>query len=364
MPTYTITDPQSGRTMRVTGDSPPTEAELESLFGGAEKPAARTWGDTLTDALPLAGGIVGGVVGAAGGIPGVMAGSALGGGFGEAARQRLTQDEYDFGDIATTGLAEGATAGAFGLAGKGAARIIRGVKRANITPTDVMKGAASSLVSKEMPIIGAVRSGIERASESRMAREALGSGRLNRSRVEKLDDVLTQALDDVRAEQAPMRVGGSGSPLRAGKNPVVNAERTGDLISTQPDKWGTTSLHTADRLDDALRPSQGQLRTSNQASDFMMAKRAARLPDAAPGAQSTLADDAFTRYSRGNPQQQELLQELLRADRASVTPASSHLTKAGRSMMTDDDTLLLEKALRDMQANLARVPQSRTMRRQ
>jgi hypothetical protein len=32
MPTYRITDPQSGRTLRLTGDSPPTEKELNEIF--------------------------------------------------------------------------------------------------------------------------------------------------------------------------------------------------------------------------------------------------------------------------------------------------------------------------------------------
>lgn len=32
MPTYKVTDPSSGKTLRLTGDSPPTEAELEEIF--------------------------------------------------------------------------------------------------------------------------------------------------------------------------------------------------------------------------------------------------------------------------------------------------------------------------------------------
>lgn len=32
MPTYTVTDPQTGRKVKLTGDSPPTEAELEEVF--------------------------------------------------------------------------------------------------------------------------------------------------------------------------------------------------------------------------------------------------------------------------------------------------------------------------------------------
>ena len=32
MPTYKITDPSSGKTVRITGDSPPTEDELTDIF--------------------------------------------------------------------------------------------------------------------------------------------------------------------------------------------------------------------------------------------------------------------------------------------------------------------------------------------
>ena len=41
MPTYRVTDPKTGRTLRLTGDSPPTEQELEDIFaaqGGAQEP--------------------------------------------------------------------------------------------------------------------------------------------------------------------------------------------------------------------------------------------------------------------------------------------------------------------------------------
>jgi hypothetical protein len=42
MPDYTIRDPQSGKTLTVRGDSPPTEMELEELFaGGQQAPQAQ-----------------------------------------------------------------------------------------------------------------------------------------------------------------------------------------------------------------------------------------------------------------------------------------------------------------------------------
>jgi hypothetical protein len=45
MPTYTVRDPQTGRTVKLTGDSPPTEAELTEVFGAigqASAPSAET----------------------------------------------------------------------------------------------------------------------------------------------------------------------------------------------------------------------------------------------------------------------------------------------------------------------------------
>jgi hypothetical protein len=41
MPTYTVTDPQTGKVVRLTGDSPPTEAELEQIFASMAQPAAQ-----------------------------------------------------------------------------------------------------------------------------------------------------------------------------------------------------------------------------------------------------------------------------------------------------------------------------------
>ena len=33
MPIYTVTDPNTNKTLRLEGDSPPTEEELEEIFG-------------------------------------------------------------------------------------------------------------------------------------------------------------------------------------------------------------------------------------------------------------------------------------------------------------------------------------------
>jgi len=41
MPTYKITDPNTGQTVKLTGDSPPSGAELEQIFAGLERPATQ-----------------------------------------------------------------------------------------------------------------------------------------------------------------------------------------------------------------------------------------------------------------------------------------------------------------------------------
>lgn len=53
MPTYTVKDPRSNLTVQLTGDSPPTEQELNQVFATLnaqrQPQAARTWGDTAAD---------------------------------------------------------------------------------------------------------------------------------------------------------------------------------------------------------------------------------------------------------------------------------------------------------------------------
>lgn len=58
MPTYKVTDPQTGRTLRLTGDSPPTEQELNEVFSQyqpkqavSEQPKPVTKGENFTNFL-------------------------------------------------------------------------------------------------------------------------------------------------------------------------------------------------------------------------------------------------------------------------------------------------------------------------
>lgn len=115
MPTYKVTDPQTGKTLRLTGDSPPTEQELNDVFSQFKDAPADTprtaqdsgealltnlptkgFGQDLVRGLPAtAGGMVGGIAGAAAGLPfgpaGVIAGGILGAGLGGASGEAVRQ---------------------------------------------------------------------------------------------------------------------------------------------------------------------------------------------------------------------------------------------------------------------------------
>lgn len=120
MPTYRVTDPDTGKTIKLIGDSPPTEQELIEIFTQASPASpnkaerkAEDYGEALLTNLPTedvgqdivrgipaaGGGMLGAIAGAAMGAPfgpiGVIAGGILGAGLGgasgESARQAVSQ---------------------------------------------------------------------------------------------------------------------------------------------------------------------------------------------------------------------------------------------------------------------------------
>jgi hypothetical protein len=142
MPQYHVTDPVSGRSVTLTGDSPPTEQELNEIFAKlppeakpqAAEPApvptgqraeGATFGEKignaakmLGNALPTVGGIVGGVTG---GVQGAALGGAAGEGYNQIV-QHATEIPGAIADVARNlvaepkatikGFIEGATGGA------------------------------------------------------------------------------------------------------------------------------------------------------------------------------------------------------------------------------------------------------------
>lgn len=119
-----------------------TDAEISAAFGAipaanaSHAPKARTWTDTVADALPAvagtAGAIIGGAGGAAfgmgfGGVPGAAGGAALGTAGGEAFKQLINRARGEEApatsgeaarDIAVPALEAGATTALVGGAGK------------------------------------------------------------------------------------------------------------------------------------------------------------------------------------------------------------------------------------------------------
>jgi hypothetical protein len=168
MPDYTIRDPQSGKTLTVRGDSPPSEQELEQLFSSVREPAAakpqeRTWTDTALDALPAIGGTVGGIVGGiggtvagfgVGGVPGAIGGAAGGGAGGEAVRRVVGQlrgtmpvDEsvgQTLGAVGQEAAIQGGSEAVGGAVTKGAAKLGTAVYRGYLKPSLSMASLAKA----------------------------------------------------------------------------------------------------------------------------------------------------------------------------------------------------------------------------
>lgn len=95
MATYKVTDPTSGRTLRLTGDSPPTEAELEDIFAKVGPPKgfiernAETISGMARPALEMGGMLGGGALAAPAGPIAAAGGGTLGYAGGKAAADLL-----------------------------------------------------------------------------------------------------------------------------------------------------------------------------------------------------------------------------------------------------------------------------------
>lgn len=300
MPSVRLPD---GRVVHFPYDMTPQQIEAEvSKLVPVEKPAERTWGDTLTDALPLAGGVVGGVVGAVGGIPGMMAGSAIGGGLGEAARQTARGEQLDYGDIATTAGLEGATAGAFGAAGKVGARMIRGVSR--ITPQALKAGAKEAAYS--IPVVGPAARSMNRVitqAERASSRAKPSLPNLANAPIDELAEGYDRYMPNVSPSHAPAppRSAPTGSKLPSG--PKARGLSEGEERGIQELDQLLDAIHGADRGN--------------------------------PG----------TSYLR-QPAQPQPREDFLNALMGPGQVSSGALTKAGRSMLTPEEIRRLEAALR------------------
>lgn len=150
MPTYRVTDPKTGKTVSLTGDSPPTEQELEQVFatigGAAAAPAQEA---KLSQLLASIGG----------GAKDVAVGAAKG----------LTHTAIDFGQAVHAIPGVGAATDAIGNALGGAAgRALYGTKAEPVSgaqaisnardrtaysnPTQMAGGAIEALAEMAIPV--------------------------------------------------------------------------------------------------------------------------------------------------------------------------------------------------------------------
>ena len=295
------------------------EAEIAKLVptGQSTQQPTRDWGDTITDALPVAGGIAGGILGfgvggvagfGVGGVPGAAGGAALGAGGGEAYKQLInryrgreapaTAGEAT-ADINIAGAWEGLTAAGGGMA----PRMIRGVMRSPV-------GAAAKGAAANVPILGPMGRGALKAVRDRSQRLAeIKGGRLTPRSPQALKefstDVERQLIEALSDTPELMKRGGSVKALTGKKGAtVLNPEVREGMVSTVPDKYGATAIRQ--RGDVAL-----DIPRDLEASSWMLKRRA-----------ETFGTKPAPRQS---VQEQALMDALAQQE---------GLTKAGRSMLT------------------------------
>lgn len=298
----------------------------------------RTWGDTIADALPWAGGAVGGTVGAiggtvlgmgVGGVPGAMGGAALGGGAGEAARQTFNRfrgvaapstAREAATDIGTTAAIEGALAGAGGMVGKYGVPIIKGVVK-NMPGSAMVKGAAREL--GEARTARAIKR-VERPSNIAKARQSVfdkSKGRNVALEADDLSDMLASltkadAPDPLIRPSLPDYTAPSGAITRPANRGAASYGSKGDL-----GKW------VQQQIASQVEPAQA----------------------------AQMAESAFTRNVTGDPARQQLVRELMRAE---ADDLGGSLTQSGRSMFTPEEASMFENALRELRSGSLNRAQS------
>lgn len=186
MPTYNVKDPSSGRTLRLTGDSHPTEAELNEIFTSSNSrsipslteqlsssAAQQATGDEVIDALLFAqkevvGPLAQGANTAAFGLPKFLTQKIAG---EEFAQQAFPQQSTGLGKLArfgseATGLIQG---GAAKLGTMAASKILPktasgvGLKAAKETP-GAIRGSLRTMALKQAGR-GAIEGGVAGASQ-------------------------------------------------------------------------------------------------------------------------------------------------------------------------------------------------------
>ncbi len=234
MATFRVTDPNTGRTIKLEGDSPPTEQELNQIFsqvGGQQQApqqpqeSSRLFGGALPAIGGTLGSLAGGAVGGAalgipslgaGAVPGAVAGSVAGGAAGTGAgaaienvlqnlfgRQRQTgvQQVQEAGrDVGASGLSDLIFGGLGRLLGPAARGISRAAVKTGVPESgkaatrafqQSVRGTGRELTEEigERGVTGGTRSLVRQAQEGLTETEGLLQQGLRQ--VDELPDILS-----------------------------------------------------------------------------------------------------------------------------------------------------------------------------
>ena len=306
MPTYTITDPNSGRTLRVTGDSPPTEGELYKLFavdGGpdtADEGFRASLKDTGTRTIK---GVVRGAVSAANPINWVKGPIDLvkdlsSGGHGTADTLRaIASGDPDVGGEAIGALLTG------GIAGRVVPPLARRTPNAMVKAGDVIaKGGRYSRRATPYGVAGAVFTGNPAG--------------------------LAAAAAPYVIEGAGRTMSRAGRAMGGGQRPSVVAPIS--QRSPLPSR-GARALSTGE---EAGVQSLDRMLESIHGSDYQLPGNG-RLP-------ATVRPQS--------PQSAALFEELIEQAAQKARQEPTGLTRAGQSMLTANERSLFTNALEELRS--------------
>lgn len=316
MPQYRVTDPQSGRTVTLRGDSPPTEQELEAVF--AELSSSPSVMDRAVEALPSIGGAAGFLVRR---NPLGMALSGLGGAAGKAIelearglRGDKTVPQTVFGqfkEIAGEGVKQAGLEvvgrGIAGVATRGAKRLYQAALKPSVALRREFPDVAMTGIRERIPVTPRGT----RTSERRV-REG---GESIRSELERASAAGSPAGAGLL--HVPARV--SGKPaIRVLREPLADARR--QIRIGEPDRTGAV-VDRAQRIRQKFRGGVPIL-------------EAQRLKQTAQG----VADRAFRQQEAGavlgiEPQVQRAVARGLRQSIEEVAPSVAALNQRERGLI-------------------------------
>ena len=379
MPVYTIRDPQTGQTVHLRGDSPPTEQELEGIFKSLqpqpqveaahpagpqdEHPQQRSWTDTVVDSLPAAGATVGGILGGIGGtafglgfggVPGSVGGAALGGSAGEATRELVNRFRGKeapasageaASEIATEGLKQGALDAVGGAVGKYAIQpVARGFTKFAFKPTaqalklnpeiaqDILDnsiglsqkglGKAEARTTASRQVADQMVEDLENQPNKWLNHPQTGTFGTKRASVQA--ELVDPVFNTVRKGSEPNAVGSveQRALKQAGRKALDNAEQ--DLITSNPIEVGPKRLHEIMRAEGR---AAGQIWTQGSEKQAVKGKIAADIHNA--------ADDALGRrigpeWNAANKETQRRLSVLRTVEDAlGLHQAENHVPNPG-----------------------------------